>query len=144
MPDQVPDTLTGITVSLPGRHERVNRRARSNVSDPRASEPDLTQHAGARVFRVVPDNAALRAWGRKRGYRVAARGKIPDAVRAGFEKENGGWTVRIIRTMLPGSDEAREYYHVKQGPYTIKMTVDPFYVERVLGKDLYALLREVP
>lgn len=125
----------------PGRKKRV-RRARSVVPGVRAERVPPAA-AGERVFRVVPDNAFLRRWGRSHGHRVSGYGKIPAAVRESFDRQNS-WTVRIISLLKSGDTEPRQYYQVMQGPYIRKLTVDPFYVKRELGDDLFSMLKEVP
>lgn len=141
MPDDLPETLAFSATRKPGVRPAQQRRARSNVPGVRAETlPAIIP--GEKIFRVVPDNATLRSWGRRRGYRVAVHGKIPEAVRVAFAKENA-WTVRVVSAMVPGDTQFRQFYQVRQGPYIRKMTTDPFYVKRELGDELFSLLKEV-
>jgi len=143
MPDKIPDTLSTLT-PLPGRkdgREPRQRRARSNVPGLRANTlPAILP--GEKIFRIVPDNATLRRWGRRNGYPVKSYGQIPRVVREEFAKQNA-WTVRVVSVLVPGATEYSEFYQVRQGPYIRKQTTDPFYVRRTLGDELYASLKKV-
>jgi hypothetical protein len=87
--------------------------------------------------------AAMRAWGLRNGYEVGAREPVPDVVRAGFMKENGIWTVEIVSSRLPRGRAFSRHFHVRQGEYTRRRTIDPDMVRRSLGAELYNLLWEV-
>ena len=144
----VPDTLSTLT-QLPVRKDGWDprqRRPRSNIPGVRANTlPEVMP--GEKVFRINPDSdvgrATLRRWGRRHGYTVKERGKIPAEVRAAFMKENDIWTVKIVSALLPGAAEPMQFFEVKQGSYVRKRTIDPFYVKRVLGDELYPLLQLV-
>ena len=144
MTENVPETLlkpTALAARSDGREPR-KRRARSNITGERANTlPAIIP--GEKILKIVPDNVTLRAWGRRHGFTVKDRGKIPGGVRDAFMKVNGAWTVKIVSVMPPGDTEYRQFYQVRQGAYLRKMTRDPFYVRRELCDELYALLQEV-
>ncbi|SRR5260370_41811217 len=54
-----------------------------------------------------------------------------------------GWTVKIVSLMSPGDTQHRQYLQLRNGPYLVKETIDPFYIRREMGDDLYAQLKEV-
>ncbi len=147
---QVPDTLSTITplpASRPGQWDRRNRRPRPLVRGERANTLPAIK-PGEKVFRVSPDSkagrATLRAWGRRHGYDVKPRGKVPAEVRAAFMEQNDIWTVTVVSALLPGAKDFSQHYHVRQGGYTRRRTIDPDMVRRELGAELFALLKEVP
>jgi len=87
--------------------------------------------------------AAMRKWASRNGYEVGARDPVPAEVREGFMKENDIWTVQIVSSMLPRANTFSRHFHVRQGGYTIRRTIDPDMVRRSLGPELYNLLWEV-
>jgi hypothetical protein len=100
---------------------------------------------GEKTWRIVPDNATIRTWGRGRGYRVSDHGRISRFIRsefAEFMKLNASWTVKIVSIQPPGATQARAFFQVRQGSYLVKQTTDLFYVKRELGEEVYALLQE--
>lgn len=157
----VPETLSQIIPlpePKPGQWSRRNRRARSNIPGRRANTlpplpPPLPQE---KIFRINPDSeigrATLRKWGRSRGYKIAGRGKIPARVREAFMKENNIWTVRefYLHSRGPGGKRyVSRNYQLRQGEYLVPLlhgkpeTIDPFYIKRALGDELFNLLQEV-
>jgi hypothetical protein len=138
----MPDAAAyGPVTGLDGARARRQARARSNITGFRA-ETVPPPRPGEVVFRLVEDNATLRAWGRKHGFDVSGRGPVKDEVRDHFRKWNA-WTVRVVSVQAPGDTQARQYFKVMQGQYLRRMTDDVFYVKRVLGDDLFPLLKEV-
>lgn len=87
--------------------------------------------------------ATMRAWGLRNGYEVRARGRIPAEVQAAFMRQNDIWTVTVVSAMLPGAKVFSQHFHVRQGGYTRRRTIDPDKVMRELGPELYNLLWEV-
>jgi hypothetical protein len=87
--------------------------------------------------------AAMRAWGLRNGYEVGAREPVPAEVRAGFMAQNDIWTVQVVSSRLPRARTFSRHFHVRQGGYTIRRTIDPDMVRRSLGPELYGLLWEV-
>ncbi len=154
-PDTVPDTLSTITKlpeRKPGEWSPRTRRARSNIRGTRANTlPPVIP--GEKIFRISPDSkvgrATLRKWARRNGYEVKGKGKIPAEVRDAFMAQNGIWTVRIISVMPPGATEFMQLFQVRQGSYVRNLkgasfySDDPFYVKRLLGDELFPLLKQV-
>lgn len=155
---EIPETLANVTPlppPQPGKWERRNRRARSNIPGRRANTlPPVLP--GEKIWRISVDSdigrVTLRRWGRRHGYQVADKGKIPGQVRDAFMKQNAIWTVKEITRQYtgPGGRQVTSrMYQVKQGQYLVTLhhgrteTTDPFYVKRVLGDELFPLLKRV-
>lgn len=167
MTENVPETLSTVT-PLPARKAgqwvRRTRFPRSLVRGERANTLPVIK-PGERIFRVNPDppdsadyseetrkmlprhrregRATMRAWGLRNGYEVRARGRIPAEVQAAFMRQNDIWTVTVVSAMLPGAKVFSQHFHVRQGGYTRRRTIDPDKVMRELGPELYNLLWEV-
>lgn len=133
-------TLGAVTEISAARAKR-GRRARSNITGVRA-ETVPPPRPGETVFALEPDAETLRAWGRRHGFTVSAKGPVKKEVREHFRKWNA-WTVRVVSVQRPGDTKARQYFKVMQGPYVRRMTRDLYYVQRELGDELFPLLKEV-
>lgn len=137
----MPEGELGTVTGLDGARAQRARRARSNITGVRA-ETVPPPRPGEVVFHLVPDNATLRAWGKKYGFKVSGRGPVSKEIREHFSRWNA-WTVRIVNIQRPGDTEARQFFKIMQGPYLRKMTRDLFYIRRELGDELFPLLQEV-
>lgn len=141
--DAVPSALSTVTSITGGRGQR---RARYKIPGARANTPPVVI-PGEKVFRVSPDSpkgrAAVRAWARRNGREVKDYGKIPVNVRDAFMEANDIWTVRVISCMPPGADQFYEFFEVKQGSYVRKRTTKWWEVLKILGDELFPLLKEV-
>lgn len=160
MTDNIPDAMKGLTVTLPGRHDRarVNRRARSRIPGERANTPpDLEPPLpGEKRFRISVDSkigrATVRRWARRRGFDVADKGKIPGRVVTEFLQENDIYMVKefYVKAKGPGGKEyVSKLYQLYQGKYIVfvkngqRETDDLDYIKRAMGADLFRMLKQV-
>lgn len=149
-PDAVPDTLNTVT-PVKRRNDGLEprqRRPRANVRGVRANTQPKARR-GQPVSRIVPDSKTIREWARGRKYDVSDRGKIPDKIREEFTAwlkvdGNGAWNVKVVSVRPPGAKEYSQFFDVRQGSVLRKRTNDPYYVERIVGKEAYALLTVPP
>lgn len=150
MPDQdPPGTLTRLPVPKPGQYPR---RARALLPGTRANTLPPVIPA-QKIFRISPDSpvgrATVRRWARRNGYDVKVHGKIPKAAVDAFMEKHGIWTVYVRRSLIPGAKNPIEFFQVKQGEFLRALehgkaeTIDPDKVRRVMGNELFAMLKQV-
>jgi hypothetical protein len=133
---------TDVVWSVTNTHKaKRQRRARTNIITPDAQVVPPPAK-GQILFRLFPDNATLRRWGRRHGFKVKNSGPIPKEVREDFHRWNA-WSVRIISLQRPGDTEPRGYFKLMQGKYERATTTKWWRMENVMGEELFAMLREV-
>lgn len=163
-------TLTQLPQPKPGTY---TRRARYRIPGERANNrrnlPPIIP--AQKAFRINPDppddpgydkkrkkelkehrayaRAVIRKWGRRNGWTVKNKGKLPAGLVDAFMEENDIWTVYIRRALLPGATDYAAFYQVKQGIYLRTLehgkseTVDVDKIRRVMGNDMFNLLWQV-
>lgn len=164
-------TLTQLPTAKPGTY---TRRARYRIPGERANNrrnlPAIIP--AQKMFRVNPDppddpsydkkrkkelakhrvyaRAVIRDWGRRNGWEVKSKGKLPASLVDAFMEKNDIWTVYIRRALLPGAKDYAAFYQVKQGEYLRTLehgkseTIDVAKIRRVMGNDMFNLLWQVP